>query len=245
MAIKPKHYETLYLVRPDLSSEDLTTIQDKVTKAIKSGEGEITKDEKWAERDLAYPINDFTRGTYYIVEFKALPNVIASIEKHLAFHNTDVLRFMTINVEEPSANAAEAPAASTSTASTPKVSTTAASTSTASTPKVSTTAASTSTASTSKESTTASTPAESAPVDTATAEDTPAESAPVDTATAEDTPAESAPVDTTPAEDTPAESAPVDTTPAEDNDSVSDINSDFTAAQPEKSAEDKESGGEE
>jgi len=230
MAIKPKHYETLYLVRPDLSSEDLTTIQDKVTKAIKSGEGEITKDEKWAERDLAYPINDFTRGTYYIVEFKALPNVIASIEKHLAFHNTDVLRFMTINVEEPSANAAEAPAASTSTASTPKVSTT---------------AASTSTASTSKESTTASTPAESAPVDTATAEDTPAESAPVDTATAEDTPAESAPVDTTPAEDTPAESAPVDTTPAEDNDSVSDINSDFTAAQPEKSAEDKESGGEE
>ncbi len=200
MAIKPKHYETLYLVRPDLSSEDVTTIQDKVTKAIKSGEGEITRDEKWAERDLAYPINDFTRGTYYIVEFKALPNVIASIEKHLAFHNTDVLRFMTINVEEPSANAAEAPAASTSTASTPKVSTT---------------AASTSTASTSKESTTASTPAESAPVDTATAEDT------------------------------PAESAPVDTTPAEDNDSVSDINSDFTAAQPEKSAEDKESGGEE
>ena len=215
MAIKPKHYETLYLVRPDLSSEDLTTIQDKVTKAIKSGEGEMTRDEKWAERDLAYPINDFTRGTYYIVEFKALPNVIATIEKHLAFHNTDVLRFMTINVEEPSANAAEAPAASTSTASTPKVSTT---------------AASTSTASISKKSTTASTPTESAPVDTAPAEDTPAESTPADTA---------------PAEDTPAESTPADTTPAEDNDSVSDSNSDFTAAQPVKGAEDKKSGGEE
>lgn len=109
MAIQPKFYETLYLVRPDINSDDLTIIQDKVTKAINSGEGDITRNEKWAERDLAYPINDYTRGTYYIVEFKALPNVIANIEKHLAFHNVDVLRFMTVNIEEPSAKAADAP----------------------------------------------------------------------------------------------------------------------------------------
>ncbi|MGI9553425.1 MAG: 30S ribosomal protein S6, partial [Thermodesulfobacteriota bacterium] len=53
MAIKPKSYETLYLVRPDISSEDLTTIQDKLTKSINSHEGEILKNEKWADRDLA------------------------------------------------------------------------------------------------------------------------------------------------------------------------------------------------
>ncbi len=110
MAIQPKFYETLYLVRPDINTDDLAIIQEKVTKAINSGEGEISRDEKWAERDLAYPINDYTRGTYYIVEFKSLPSVIANIEKHLAFHNVDVLRFMTVNVEEPSAKAADAPA---------------------------------------------------------------------------------------------------------------------------------------
>ncbi len=118
MAIQPKFYETLYLVRPDISPDDLTVIQEKVTSSINSGNGEITRDEKWADRDLAYPINDYTRGTYYIVEFKALPNVIAGIEKHLAFHNVDVLRFMTVNVEEPSAKAAEAPASAPSAAST-------------------------------------------------------------------------------------------------------------------------------
>ena len=110
MAIQPQFYETLYLVRPDIKADDLTTIQDKVTKAINSGQGEISRDEKWAERDLAYPINDYTRGTYYIVEFKALPSVIANIEKHLAFHNVDVLRFMTVSIEEPSAKTADAPA---------------------------------------------------------------------------------------------------------------------------------------
>ena len=113
MAIQPKYYETLYLVRPDISPDDLTVIQNKVTSTITSANGEISRDEKWAERDLAYPINDYTRGTYYIVEFKALPNVIAGIEKHLAFHNVDVLRFMTISIDEPSAANADAPAAGT------------------------------------------------------------------------------------------------------------------------------------
>ena len=127
MAIQPKFYETLYLVRPDINTDDLAIIQEKVTKAINSGEGEISRDEKWAERDLAYPINDYTRGTYYIVEFKSLPSVIANIEKHLAFHNVDVLRFMTVNVEEPSAKAADAPAPTTP-KTTPKESTRAPST---------------------------------------------------------------------------------------------------------------------
>ena len=96
MAIKPKSYETLYLVRPDINSDELTTIQDKITKAISSGEGEIQKNEKWADRDLAYPINDYTKGSYYILVYKSLPSVPAEIEKHLSFHKTDVLRFMTI-----------------------------------------------------------------------------------------------------------------------------------------------------
>ena len=96
MAIKPKSYETLYLVRPDISSEDLTSIQDKLTKAISTNDGEIQKNEKWADRDLAYPINDYTKGSYYILVYKALPAVPAEIEKHLSFHKTDVLRFMTV-----------------------------------------------------------------------------------------------------------------------------------------------------
>ena len=100
MAIKPKSYETLYLVRPDISSEDLTAIQDKLTKSISSNEGEIQKNEKWADRDLAYPINDYTKGSYYIMVYNALPAVVADLEKHLSFHKTDILRFITVLNEE-------------------------------------------------------------------------------------------------------------------------------------------------
>ena len=193
MAIQPNYYETLYLVRPDINSDDLTIIQDKVTKAINSGEGEITRDEKWAERDLAYPIDDYTRGTYYIVEFKALPNVIANIEKHLAFHNVDVLRFMTVSIEEPSAKAADAPAHAA-----PKA-----------TPKESTPAA-------------PSAPAPSTPPSAPAAASPKAESTPeAPSAAPADTPAkESAPApESTPKTETPPESAPEEDNSASDSSS--------------------------
>ena len=219
MAIQPKFYETLYLVRPDINTDDLALIQEKVTKAINSGEGEISRDEKWAERDLAYPINDYTRGTYYIVEFKSLPSVIANIEKHLAFHNVDVLRFLTVNIEEPSAKAADVPAPAAPKA-TPKT-----------TPKESTPAPGTP----------PSAPAASPQADSTPKETTPKappsapESAPVEEKTPEapSTP-DSAPVE----EKTPeAPSAP------EEDTSATSSSSGFTAAPP-LSTEDKESGGE-
>ena len=120
MALKPRYYETLYLIRPDIKEDDLAKIQDKLTSSINSNEGEILKNEKWADRDLAYPINDYTKGSYYILEYSALPNASKELEKHLSFHNTDVLRFITIlNEDGPQPQEEKAETASAKTSSTP------------------------------------------------------------------------------------------------------------------------------
>ena len=107
MAVKPKFYETLYVVRPDIKEEELSKIQIKIDELISSSEGEIYKSDKWAQRELAYEIKDHTRGTYYIVAYKALPGVVADIEKHLRFYNNDVLRFKTVSITEDAANRAK------------------------------------------------------------------------------------------------------------------------------------------
>ncbi len=104
MAIKPNFYETLYVVRPDIKEEELTKVQQKLDESIAAHEGEIIKSDKWAQRELAYEIKDHTRGTYYIMVFKALPGVVAELEKHLRFYNNDVLRFMTVGISEDAAN---------------------------------------------------------------------------------------------------------------------------------------------
>ena len=104
MAVTPNYYETLYVVRPDLKDEDLTKIQQKLLASISANQGDVLRDEKWAERDLAYEIQDHKRGIYYILVFKALPNASREVEKHLQFYNTDVLRFMTVKITEEAAN---------------------------------------------------------------------------------------------------------------------------------------------
>lgn len=103
MAVKPKYYETFYLVRPDINDEELSAIQDKINKSISSNDGETIKSEKWDERELAYPIADYKKGIYYIQVYKALPNVVSDIEKNLRFHSSEVLRFITVKIDEDQA----------------------------------------------------------------------------------------------------------------------------------------------
>lgn len=104
MAVTPNYYETLYVTRPNLAEDDLAKIQQKLLDSISANQGEVIKDEKWAERELAYEIQDHKRGIYYILVFKALPTASAELEKHLKFYNTDILRFMTLKITEEAAN---------------------------------------------------------------------------------------------------------------------------------------------
>ena len=103
MAENTRYYETLYLVRNDINEQELSTIQEKLNDAVNSSNGEIYKSEKWDERDLAYPIKDYTKGIYYIMTYKANPSVTYEMEKHLRFYSNEVLRFMTVAVDREQA----------------------------------------------------------------------------------------------------------------------------------------------
>ena len=100
MAIEPKKYETLYLVRPDISPEDLLTIQNRVEQSVAGNGGEMVKSEKWAERDFAYRIDNYTRGTYYIAVYSAEPKAITDIERYFNLSKNNVLRFITVQYIE-------------------------------------------------------------------------------------------------------------------------------------------------
>ncbi len=100
---KLRYYETLYLTRPDLTEEDLAKVQSRLGETISKHDGEIIRSEKWKERDLAYRINDYAKGIYYLLTYKSLPSAVNEMEKNLRFFNTDVLRFITLNIDEDEA----------------------------------------------------------------------------------------------------------------------------------------------
>jgi small subunit ribosomal protein S6 len=97
------YYETLYLIQPDLTEDEIGKVQGKLAEAITNHEGEIFRSDKWSERNLAYKIEKFTKGVYYILIYKALPSVVAEVEKNLRFYNAEVLRFMTVRINKETA----------------------------------------------------------------------------------------------------------------------------------------------
>lgn len=107
MAEKFNYYETLYLVRPDVESGDLSAIQGKLAAAVAEHKGETIRNEKWSDRDLAYEIRGYRRGTYHILTYRALPGVAAAVEKHMGLHKSEVMRFITVSVDEDQAHGRE------------------------------------------------------------------------------------------------------------------------------------------
>jgi small subunit ribosomal protein S6 len=100
---KSRYYETLYLTRPDITEEDLAKVQSRLGETLSKHDGEIIRSEKWKERDLAYRINDYEKGIYYLLIYRSLPSAVNEMEKNLRFFNTDVLRFITLNIDEDEA----------------------------------------------------------------------------------------------------------------------------------------------
>jgi small subunit ribosomal protein S6 len=99
-AIKPKGnnmtcYETLFILKPTLTEEEITAQVAKIT-AILSNEGaEILAADDMGMRKLAYEIEKNPRGYYTVLLYKAEGTMLNELERNLRI-NEEVLRFLTV-----------------------------------------------------------------------------------------------------------------------------------------------------
>ncbi|MCL2760893.1 MAG: 30S ribosomal protein S6 [Desulfuromonadales bacterium] len=98
-----KMYETIYIVKPDLSEEENKSLSEKVQEVVKNMSGDVIKLEDWGARKLAYPINKLNRGRYMYLRADGDSNLIAELERRLRL-NDQVIRYQTVKLEkEPAA----------------------------------------------------------------------------------------------------------------------------------------------
>jgi small subunit ribosomal protein S6 len=100
--MKTRAYETLYIVRPDLKSEDLNKIINRFKKVVEDKNGTVSKAELWETRDLAYEIAGLKRGSYVIMIFEAPADVPAELGRLMRISD-DVIRYTILNYQEPQA----------------------------------------------------------------------------------------------------------------------------------------------
>jgi small subunit ribosomal protein S6 len=96
-----KQYETVFIMTPVLSDEQMKETVDKYQKFLISRNAEIVYEDNWGLRKLAYPIQKKSTGFYHLIEFKAEPELIRDFE--VMFKRDErILRFLTIVLDKHS-----------------------------------------------------------------------------------------------------------------------------------------------
>ncbi|MBR3828282.1 MAG: 30S ribosomal protein S6 [Bacteroidales bacterium] len=94
-----KQYETVFIVTPVLSEDQMKETVKKYTDFLTNRGAEIVYTNNWGMRKLAYPIKKKSSGFYYLIEFKAEGNVIADLE--VAYKRDErLLRFLTVSLDK-------------------------------------------------------------------------------------------------------------------------------------------------
>ncbi len=94
-----KQYETVFIATPVLSDTQMKEAVAKYTKLITDNGGEIVYQEDWGLKQLAYPIQHKTSGFYYLIEFKANPEFVATLETQ--YHRDErIIRYLTVALDK-------------------------------------------------------------------------------------------------------------------------------------------------
>ena len=101
-----KQYETVFIATPVLSDAQMKEAVAKYTDLIKANGGEVVYEEDWGLKQLAYPIDHKTSGFYYLIEFKAAPEFIATLETQ--YHRAErIIRYLTVALDKDAVAYAE------------------------------------------------------------------------------------------------------------------------------------------
>ncbi len=92
-------YEHVFLARQDLAQAQVDALAENATKIVEDNGGKVMKTETWGLRSLAYRIAKNRKAHYVMLDLDAPAQAVAELERQSNI-NEDVIRFLTIKVEE-------------------------------------------------------------------------------------------------------------------------------------------------
>jgi len=92
-------YETVFIMTPVLSDEQMKETVSKFEKFMLEHGCEIIHQENWGMRKLAYPISKKTSGFYHLFEFKAEGPFVKELEVQYK-RDERVMRYLTVALDK-------------------------------------------------------------------------------------------------------------------------------------------------
>ena len=99
-------YETVFILTPVLSDEQMKETVAKFKKLLTDNGAEIVNEEAWGLKKMAYAIDKKSTGFYCLLQFKAEPSVVNTLETGYR-RDEKVIRFLTFRLDKFAAEYAE------------------------------------------------------------------------------------------------------------------------------------------
>ncbi|NBI66473.1 30S ribosomal protein S6 [Pseudoflavonifractor sp. 60] len=92
------NYEALYILKPDLTEEQIAAQVERF-KSVVEANGTVSEVNEWGKRRLAYPIQDLMEGYYVLMTFTAAAAVPAELDRIFRISDS-VMRSMIVCKDE-------------------------------------------------------------------------------------------------------------------------------------------------
>lgn len=93
-------YELAVVVNAQIDDDARTAVVNNVKELVERfGAQNVTVDDSWGKKKLAYEIQKMDEGYYYFVRFESEPSAIAEIESRMRIMD-NVLRYLCVKQNE-------------------------------------------------------------------------------------------------------------------------------------------------
>src|SRR5262252_6709734 len=99
MAGRKREYETIYILRPDITNEVIGQVNTKVRGVVEAGGGTLLKVENWGKRKLAYEVQKQMKGIYLFFSYLGTAGLVEEVERNLRLTDP-VIRYYSVKIAE-------------------------------------------------------------------------------------------------------------------------------------------------
>ena len=99
IAGRKREYETIYILRPDITHEAVGLVNTKIRGVIEAGGGSLLKVENWGKRRLAYEVKKQMKGMYLFFSYLGTAGLVEEVERNLRLTDS-VIRTYSVKVAE-------------------------------------------------------------------------------------------------------------------------------------------------
>ncbi len=98
-ALPLREYETIYVLRPDLTKAVAEKVATRVEDVVGREGGKLTLVENWGRRSLAYDVQHYKRGHYVYIKYLGGGETVSELERNFRMLD-EVMKFQTVKVAD-------------------------------------------------------------------------------------------------------------------------------------------------